>query len=817
MPEAVERMGVEMFMGISEFIKNTRTYERIMVGASKKTDAYGAAVEKSTKGADQSWEQYTTNLTKMLDEQERQVDEAKRSNDEFADNSKRNTEQAGNSWKQFSQSTIGQVAKMKASIDAARFAITAFVGPFKQFMAIGKEAVALQRTQKMFRDIVGGVEEYEDALVSMREITKGTLKDTQLISSSLSIMRRGYADTADNAALLARNIALAGQAMGQVPTAESAMQVFSLMLSNQSMMRMDAFVTNVDAVRKRFKELKDEGMGVEEAFATAAIEGINNEVEQLGLNVETSTTKLNRMEAQFGNLGDNLKTLVVPLFNDFVDIVTGGAENININIDNIKHNIAVFAGTVRGHVAQVGESLQVLIFGFLSMTEAIKGNADEAVRFFELSQNSFQRVIERLPMLEAIEHQVTTMYADAGVAAVSSADTQVNALGQVEAAWDELAAATAAYEDEVAGVTAGLEAQAAQDAIAELRKVQDAAIVAARQREETARQMAAKIMAIEQQLAGVVAQAHISYQATLQRIDQQGAEQRLKIEEDFQKRRRDILRRFEMSETQAIRNRDAGALSDARTQRDEELAQAEEQRNEQLQQARQAQEAQTQAAQEALNQQLEAARQAYNDQLAALQASLLEQEEARKRKQQEDEEDAQRARERERGARLQEAGAKIAGIFLANQEELVAMRQHYNSLTAELQAYYNNVSAYYTAIAQVTGVATNMGVGGPPVVGSRQTGGYMATPGLYRGGETGTEFAMDATTTKAMGGALGGLTQTSLRQLASAIQSPGTVNHSVSGDISGNIDVVLKQGIAGMEGRLMAAMNRQMREIFKVR
>jgi hypothetical protein len=817
----VERFGVESYFGISDFTRNTKIYETTLRNLDKRTADYGRSVERNTTAAEVSWQDYTRLLQRLLNYQDKELMESQQALARFAQQSRQSSQAASNGWKDFSQSLAGQAMRMRATIDSVRFAFQAFTGPFKAFIAMGTEATGLQRTQQRFRDMVGGAEEYTKAMEEMRVATRGTISDTELISSAFTMLRREYADTAVEAALLARNISLTAKMAGQVPSPEAAMQVFALMMANQSKMRLDAFGLSIEQVDRRIDHLKDTmKLTQEEAFKTAVIQLLDEQVEELGLTAETSVTQLERMRVQFKNIGDNVKTLLMPIFGDFVDILSRWSERITVNMDAIRAGFGEIVGRIRGATQVAGDHLHALVLAFMSLKEAVKGNTDAARDYWQAAGDMYERARSQASLWESVQYEIKRHTGEIADETEESADRQVEALAEVEQAYKDLEAAQAEYQE-------GLEEVFAEDAAAQAKAVadsiyaiQDAALEASRRREDIARQTAGRIEAIEQTLAASIAKAMQSYHDAIAKADQQLADSRIRIEEDYQRRKRDIMRRYEVSEAEAIRNRDALALVSARRQRDRELREAEEQRDDQAAKAEQAYRRQIQAVEQALERQRLAAQEAYDEQIRQLQASLAEEEAERERSARRTDEDADRQRAREEGKRKQALGQKIADVYLANAEELNTMSQHYNMLTSQLRQYYSNVVQYYTAMAQIRGGTTGL-YGGAGGAQQYQHGGY-AGRGTYELGEAGREYVIDSPTVQMLEQAFGGaITKSGLTQMAQGRRSPmemmpATVSHTVNGDVSGRVEVALTQAMDGLEGRLRAAIDGSISEMMRV-
>jgi len=280
---------------------------------------------------------------------------------------------------------------LRAQMDMAKFAIHAFIKPFQEYIKIGIEGVNLLKSRRMFAEMVGGVEEYEEALAGMRTATQGTVKDSELMASAMKIMRMGMADTAENAAKVVRNVTLLAKAAGQYPSPESAMQVFTMMMANQSKMRLDAFGLSVGEVNDRIAKLKETlKVSEAEAFRIAVFELMNERVDSMGLAVETSQTKLDALGVTFDNLADNMKVMLVPEFNDFVDVVTGLGKSIANNLPNIEAAYVKFVARVRASFAQLGKVAQVAAMEIKAFTLSLSGDFVASSAMFDAAAKVWQ-------------------------------------------------------------------------------------------------------------------------------------------------------------------------------------------------------------------------------------------------------------------------------------------------------------------------------------------------------------------------------------------------------------------------------------------
>lgn len=788
---AEERIGVESYFGLKDFLRNTATYDKILGGLEKRTAGYGRSVSKSTAGASKSWNAYGQSTDAVVGELRRDLISAEKNVQRFGNENRQVTQQAAGDWQRFSGSVIGQVMKFKATLEAGRYMFQAFLKPFRQFIAIGTEGAGMARMQRGLMRMVGTQEAYNDALIEMRAATMGTIKDTDLIGQAFKIMNLGLADTAEMAAKVTRNVTLLARAAGQVPSPESAMQVFALMMSNQSRQRLDAFGLSIGETDARIKMLK-ETMGVSqaEAFRIAIFELMDERVESMGLSIEDAATKTQRMTAQFGNVTDTMKSMVLPEFEDFVAILSKLATAVVDNSKNVELWYRTFVGALRGLAYWWGDVAGAAVMFFKLVTDGFSGNIAGAIAAQDALQNYLKRIGTGASYFLSLEHEVSKMYDNMGISAEEMAQRQIDALtGAADQAlaaytdmrteWDEkLATAQEAAEKRLANIT-----------IREVERAIDAVIAAQRRREDAARELSKRLAQIEMQYATAVAAAQNTYIMTIQNARDQLNKRLLAIEEAYQKAKRRIQDQYEMAEWEAIAARDATALLKARRTRDKALADAGENYDDQKGKAHEQHQEQEKAAKQALANQEIAARESYRKQMADLEANLKEKAEAQRRADEHAAEDAERARARERGKIKTAQGSAITDLYLHYNAELSMATTHHANMLAALDDYMNQYRMRQ-------GMPWMPSAPAPPTMGFAQGGAFIArSPMNITVGE-------------------GGRPEMVIVQPLGE-SSDGTVNHVVSGQVEAQVQATIQQSIAGFEGRIHAAMMQALNDVFR--
>lgn len=197
-------------------------------------------------------------------------------------------------------------------------AITGFiafkaVGMVSELVHLGGAANATQAT---FTALSGGAAEATNTLIRMRDATGGIVADTELMAGANRLLAMHIANTGQQAADLAGVAVNLGRAFGQ--DAASAIENFSLMIANQSLLRLDSLGISASAVRARMAELKDEfpEMDKQARFTQATLEEATKTVDRLGSSITAAQTPIAQLETRFENFKTNVgQTLSTTLNN----------------------------------------------------------------------------------------------------------------------------------------------------------------------------------------------------------------------------------------------------------------------------------------------------------------------------------------------------------------------------------------------------------------------------------------------------------------------------------------------------------------------
>ena len=201
---------------------------------------------------------------------------------------------------------LGGVATEGKKADAAMNGLgKMLIGAFSvaAIKRIGKAAYELgvlgaqaERVEATFVRMTGGGGQAAEMLDALKAATMGTRSEMELMNSATTLMALGLGETADDLGNIMRNVEGLGARFG------GTMQIFQLMMSNDSLMRIDSFGIGVEEATERIDEFKAAGMEAGEAFDTAILELMTEKFDSLGGNIEDNTTEIERNTAAWMDL-----------------------------------------------------------------------------------------------------------------------------------------------------------------------------------------------------------------------------------------------------------------------------------------------------------------------------------------------------------------------------------------------------------------------------------------------------------------------------------------------------------------------------------
>lgn len=186
-------------------------------------------------------------------------------------------------------------------------AIAAYAG-FKGIQAVGdlfeqgQKVNVLSSTFEALTKDIGGAEANMQAL---QDATGGATSKLDLMMGANKLLQMGLASNTDELTELTDMAIKLGSSMGM--DTKKSFEDFSLMLANNSIMRLDQFGISSGDVRRRMGELKTtmEGIDKSEAFKLAVLEEGKKALERLGDAATAAQTPLSRLQSRLQNIADD--------------------------------------------------------------------------------------------------------------------------------------------------------------------------------------------------------------------------------------------------------------------------------------------------------------------------------------------------------------------------------------------------------------------------------------------------------------------------------------------------------------------------------
>lgn len=161
------------------------------------------------------------------------------------------------------------------------------------------------QTAAIFEQMITPMTSVEDMMQRLREATLGIASDTDIQTGANMLLRMGIAENPEE---LEQIISLVTRLKSPTEDLGTAINNFSLMMANQSVMRLDSFGLSSGKVRERIDELLASGQALdrEQAFKMATLEEGARAVERLGDAATVAATPVAILQTKIENLGSEL-------------------------------------------------------------------------------------------------------------------------------------------------------------------------------------------------------------------------------------------------------------------------------------------------------------------------------------------------------------------------------------------------------------------------------------------------------------------------------------------------------------------------------
>lgn len=190
-------------------------------------------------------------------------------------------------------SATGGLSALGKAIPVAAIA-TAALKVGEMVTELGNLGQQVQQQRAYFEVWSGSVGAATANLEAMRRAVGGALTESEMMAGANKLLSMGLADNANELETMSRMAVMLG---GSTRTAAESIEEFSLLLANQSILRLDTFGISGAKVRERIEELQaaDANLTREQAFLNAVMEEGTAKVaalEAAGVKATTATQDL---------------------------------------------------------------------------------------------------------------------------------------------------------------------------------------------------------------------------------------------------------------------------------------------------------------------------------------------------------------------------------------------------------------------------------------------------------------------------------------------------------------------------------------------
>ena len=207
------------------------------------------------------------------------------------DQGSQNIERFGDKLQKLGLSALG----ITSGLGAVEAGLRAVANAAKVAWGIFEDGAALDLANSRFENLAASIGTTAGALKGdMAEATQGMMSNAQMVASASDIISLGLADSGDEVVRL-------GNLVGQLGW---DMQVLTLTMANDSMLRLDALGLSMTDVKERMEELKAAGMEAGEAFDLAVIEAGEAKLELLGSAADSTAGQIRQLTVIWENARD---------------------------------------------------------------------------------------------------------------------------------------------------------------------------------------------------------------------------------------------------------------------------------------------------------------------------------------------------------------------------------------------------------------------------------------------------------------------------------------------------------------------------------
>ena len=198
------------------------------------------------------------------------------------------------------QSSLGKSRSSWTELNSAVMLGKQAVEAVKKAYSFAREGAQIDFLQGKFDNLSRSIGTTSATLMGdLRDATKGTLSDMELMASVTDLVGLGLANSHDEAVRLAKVSAGLGMNMNQLV----------LTLTNMTTMRFDALNVRVDGFKDKVKALEDQGYSADAAFKEAFLQQAEAQLLTVGNAADSALGSFMKLEAAGKNISDSLKDM----------------------------------------------------------------------------------------------------------------------------------------------------------------------------------------------------------------------------------------------------------------------------------------------------------------------------------------------------------------------------------------------------------------------------------------------------------------------------------------------------------------------------
>jgi len=192
-----------------------------------------------------------------------------------------------------------------------------------EFVKLGAQAQAAEQRLVSF---AGGTERATEYLKALNAGADNTIDRMTGMAMASRLVEMGLVSTASEMEIMG---AVASKLGDQSQSLEQRMGTLTMLLANQSTLRLDTFGMSTERVTKRQKELEKQGYATEKAFTMAVIEEGTSKLAELGDQSGSTATKLAQVDRVFKDIkisGAEAAASITAIYLSGQDLSSSGIE-----------------------------------------------------------------------------------------------------------------------------------------------------------------------------------------------------------------------------------------------------------------------------------------------------------------------------------------------------------------------------------------------------------------------------------------------------------------------------------------------------------